>query len=196
MRWIWSKLRIYIVQQFVNQLFDLKTGLIQDWDKIKTSQANFRFEVGGNNWTDKWTDRFVCHFAELGLIIWTIQCHKIVAAFRGMHVSPAKHSYAWLPRKRDYWTDTRTDRQTPDKVIPMCCYASQATQKHEASIFALQKIPVLSKACKIATFPDFPWTCSTPSARSFSTSFPRLKTVGHCCQDDPNWTATCPSTAV
>ena len=21
------------------------------------------------------------------------------------------------------------DRQTPDKVIPMCCYASQATQK-------------------------------------------------------------------
>ena len=26
-------------------------------------------------------------------------------------------------------TDTRTHRQTPDKVIPMCCYASQATQK-------------------------------------------------------------------
>ena len=42
-----------------------------------------------------------------------------------MHVSPAKHSYAWLPRKCDY----RTDRQTSDKVIPMCCFASQATQK-------------------------------------------------------------------
>ena len=28
----------------------------------------------------------------------------------------------WLP-------DRRTDRQTPDKVIPMCHYASQATQK-------------------------------------------------------------------
>ena len=27
---------------------------------------------------------------------------NIVAAFRGMHVSPAKHSYAWLPRKCDY----------------------------------------------------------------------------------------------
>ena len=26
-------------------------------------------------------------------------------------------------------THARTDRQTPDKVIPMCRYASQATQK-------------------------------------------------------------------
>ena len=26
-------------------------------------------------------------------------------------------------------TDTHTDRQTPDKVIPMCRYASQETQK-------------------------------------------------------------------
>ena len=51
-----------------------------------------------------------------------------------MHVSPAKHSYAWLPRKCDYRTDRQTDRdtdrQTPYKVIPMCRYASQATQKH------------------------------------------------------------------
>ena len=54
-----------------------------------------------------------------------------------MHVSPAKHSYAWLPRKCDYWTDRHTDRktdggtdrQTPDKVIPMCRNASQATHK-------------------------------------------------------------------
>ena len=52
-----------------------------------------------------------------------------MAAFRGMHVSPAKHSYAWLPRRCDYQTDRRTDRQTPDKVIPKCRYASQATQK-------------------------------------------------------------------
>ena len=47
---------------------------------------------------------------------------KIVAAFRGMHVSPAKHSYG---SETDGWTD----RQTTDKVIPMCRYASQATQK-------------------------------------------------------------------
>ena len=26
-------------------------------------------------------------------------------------------------------TDRRTNRQTPDKVIPMCLYASQATKK-------------------------------------------------------------------
>ena len=47
---------------------------------------------------------------------------NIVAAFRGMHVSPAKHSSGGV-------TDGQTDRQTTDKVIPMCRYASQATQK-------------------------------------------------------------------
>ena len=45
-----------------------------------------------------------------------------------MHVSPAKHSYD------DYQESvttgqTDTDRQTPDKVINMCRYASQATQQ-------------------------------------------------------------------
>ena len=58
----------------------------------------------------------------------SITCN-IVAAFWGMHVSPAKHSYAGLPRKRDYRTDRHTDRQTPDKVIPMCHHVSQVTQK-------------------------------------------------------------------
>ena len=56
-----------------------------------------------------------------------------VAAFWGMHVSPAKHSSAWLPRKCDYrtdaQTDTWTDGQTLDKVIPMCRYALQVTHK-------------------------------------------------------------------
>ena len=51
--------------------------------------------------------------------------YKIVAEFRGMHVSPAKHSSASVT---DGPTDRRTDRQTTDKVIPMCRYASQATQ--------------------------------------------------------------------
>ena len=36
--------------------------------------------------------------------------NKIVAAFRGMHLSPTKQSYVWLPKKCDYRTDTRTDR--------------------------------------------------------------------------------------
>ena len=44
---------------------------------------------------------------------WLHQCeyNNIVAAFRGMHVSLAKHSYAWLPRKCDYRTEARTDRR-------------------------------------------------------------------------------------
>ena len=58
-----------------------------------------------------------------------------------MNVSPAKHSYAWLLRKRDYRTDTRTDRQTPDKVIPMCRYASQA----KPDFFFIQSILFISK---------------------------------------------------
>ena len=37
----------------------------------------------------------------------------------------AMHDYQERLRKCDYWTD----RQTPDKVIPMCRYASHATQK-------------------------------------------------------------------
>ena len=38
--------------------------------------------------------------------------NNIVAAFRGMHVSPAKHSYEWLSIKCDYQTNTHTDGQT------------------------------------------------------------------------------------
>ena len=59
-----------------------------------------------------------------GTCIWI----NIVAAFRGMHVSPAKHSYAWLPRKCDYRTDARTDGRTDgqtdarqsDTYVPLC----------------------------------------------------------------------------
>ena len=36
---------------------------------------------------------------------------NIGAAFLGMHVSPSNHSYAWLPRKCDYRTDTQRDRR-------------------------------------------------------------------------------------
>ena len=67
---------------------------------------------------------------------WKFLYKKIVAAFRGMQVSPAKHSFVKCDRKvwqtdrqTDGRTDRQTDRQTTDKVIPMCRYASQATQK-------------------------------------------------------------------
>ena len=39
---------------------------------------------------------------------------KIVAAFRGMHVSPAKHSFGKCDRRTDRRTDRQTDRQTDD----------------------------------------------------------------------------------
>ena len=75
---------------------------------------------------------------KLSQLIGQISCtlhmiNKVMAAFRGMHVSPVKQSYAWLPRKCDYQTDT----QSPDKVIPMCRYASQATQKIVAAFWGM-----------------------------------------------------------
>ena len=52
---------------------------------------------------------------------------------RGMHVLPAKHSYAWLPRKCNYWTDTQTDRQTDggqcDPYVPLCFAGDTKTIK-------------------------------------------------------------------
>ena len=44
---------------------------------------------------------------------------------------------------RDYWTDTRTDRQTPDKVISMCRYAMQATQKGTVLIIILLVVLII-----------------------------------------------------
>ena len=40
----------------------------------------------------------------------------------------AMHDYQESVTTRQ--TDGQTDRQRPDKVIPMCSYASQATQKY------------------------------------------------------------------
>ena len=71
------------------------------------------------------TDRYVYEVeTKIPLLL-----QKIVAAFRGMHVSPAKHSFGKCDRRTDRQTDRRTDGQTTAKVIPMCQYASQATQK-------------------------------------------------------------------
>ena len=67
-------------------------------------------------------------------------CIKIVAAFRGMHVSPAKHSSAGVT---DGQTDRQTDGRTTDKVILMCRYASQATQKLKSNN---QKVPKQAEA--------------------------------------------------
>ena len=60
---------------------------------------------------------------------------KIVAAFRGMHVSPAKYSYAWLPRKCDYRTDTRTDRRRTK--LSLC--AAMLRRRHKKGYFCFNK---------------------------------------------------------
>ena len=69
--------------------------------------------------------------------------NNIVAAFRGMHVSPAKHSYAWLPRKCDYQesvTTGRTDRQTDagqsDPYVPLC-FAGDTKRSDQIILLAL-----------------------------------------------------------
>ena len=49
-----------------------------------------------------------------------------------MHVSPVKDYQESMTTGQ---THIRTDRQTPDKVIPMCRYASQATQKYSRLSF-------------------------------------------------------------
>ena len=72
-----------------------------------------------------------------------------MAAFQGMHVSPAKHSYASVTDGRtDRQTDGRTDRQTngrtTDKVTPMCRYASQATEKNSIEFCTLNAINLLN----------------------------------------------------
>ena len=58
-----------------------------------------------------------------------------MAAFRGMHVSPAKHSYAWLPRKSDYQesvttgqTDGQTDAGQSDPYVPLCFAGDTKTE--------------------------------------------------------------------
>ena len=44
--------------------------------------------------------------------------------FRIMHMSPAKHIYAWLPRKcdcrTDRWTDGQTEAGQSDPYVPLC----------------------------------------------------------------------------
>ena len=72
-------------------------------------------------WTQnkRLTDRYNYMYVYLTL--------NIVAAFRGMRVLPVKHSYAWLPRKRDYQesvttgqTHGQTDAGQSDPYVPLC----------------------------------------------------------------------------
>ena len=57
---------------------------------------------------------------------------KIVAAFRGMHVSHAKHSYTWIPRKA-WLPDRQTDAgqsEKKNKHTPIIDIRFQEKVKH------------------------------------------------------------------
>ena len=59
-------------------------------------------------------------------VVYNFSCQfEIVAASRGMHVSLAKHSFAWLPRKMttgqtERQTDGQTDAGQSDPYVPLC----------------------------------------------------------------------------
>ena len=56
-------------------------------------------------------------YCSISSVSFTINAIKIVAAFSGMHVSPAKHSYASVTDgQTDRQTDGRTDRQTDGRT--------------------------------------------------------------------------------
>ena len=82
----------------------------------------------------------------------------VAAAFWGMHVSPAKHSYASVT---DRQTDRHTDGRTTDKVIPMCRYASQATQKYESSQNVKNSLIVTRNTKKLIFLTAALWRAST-----------------------------------
>ena len=115
--------------------------------------------------------------------------HKnIVAAFRGMHVSPAKHCYAWLPRKCDYRTDGRTDAGQSDPYVPLCfegdttrltyaCHKHLSINKIWLSFFFYRKpfividtIPILTRliSCDIYFFASLPFKVACTSGQKCS----------------------------
>ena len=62
---------------------------------------------------------------------------NIVATFRGMHVSPAKHSFAWLLIKCDY----RTDRQMDRRRTKWSLCASMLRRRHKKLSSDFQLLP-------------------------------------------------------
>ena len=55
-------------------------------------------------------------------------------AFWGMHVSPAKHSYAWLPRKSDYWIDRHTEGRTDRCRTKWSLCATMLRRRHKKEV--------------------------------------------------------------
>ena len=98
------------------------------WEQLITVSVCGYWQIFGSKITCKIVSmqhfyKLQCKIINFSLQV-TIMDRNIVAAFRGMHVSPAKHSYAWLSRKCDYRTDRRTHTQTDagqsDPYVPLC----------------------------------------------------------------------------
>ena len=51
-----------------------------------------------------------------------------------MHVSPAKHSYVWLPRKCDYRTDRHTHGQTDRRRTKWSLCAAMLRRRHKNAV--------------------------------------------------------------
>ena len=84
--------------------------------------------------------------------------NKIVAAFQGMHVSPAKHSYASVTdrqtdRQTDGRTDRRMDRQTEDgqsdPYVSLCFAGYTKTRRFQ---FQCHKLSVSEKQYSIFVY--------------------------------------------
>ena len=102
-RWITESVIVRKLVWRTDRLTDRLTDRVQTYSPL-------RFHRWGTN-----NQGTLCKWSACGL------CQaNIVAAFRWMHVSPAKHSYAWLPKKCDYRTDGRTDAGQSDPYVPLC----------------------------------------------------------------------------
>ena len=69
-----------------------------------------------------------------------VRCHNCL--IRGVYITNTIHKRDYQESVTTGQTDARTHRQTPDKVIPMCRYASQATQKANQSQWQLRYIHI------------------------------------------------------
>ena len=68
---------------------------------------------------------------------------NIVAEFREMHVSPAKHSYAWLLRKCDYRTERQTDSWTNRCWAKWSLCATMLCRRHKKGALVGKLFPYL-----------------------------------------------------
>ena len=97
-----------------------------------------------------------------------------------MHVSPAKYSYAWLPRKCDYRTDTRTNRQTDRRRTKWSLCVAMLNRRHKNEnknqVVLVKHYAPGGKKVQKAIF-------STKVTRSLTlVSFERASIVEHACQ--------------